>query len=184
MALDAANARIFGSDDDKASVGPLGTTLPTTLAALDPALEDIGWLNSDGFTVTPSDSVEKIRGHQGARVVRTTITESDLAVAMVALETKPLTFGLQHNITGSATLTGVTTMTASPGRNIEARAMVLDLYDRDDTSIHYRYIFPRVEFGERSEVTMSNADITAYSFTAEVIGEFTIITNDPAFVVA
>lgn len=184
MALDAANARIFGSDDDKVSIGPLGTTLPTDLGALDPALADVGWLHTDGIPFTPADSVEKFRGHQGARVVRTTITESDLTFQFQCLETTALTLGLQHNITGATTLTGTTTMNASPGRQIEARAFVLDLFDKDDPSIHYRYVIPRGEIGERSEFAHSNSEITGYTFNVEIIGSYTIITNDPAAAVA
>lgn len=184
MALDAANARIFGSDDDKVQLAPLGSTLPTALATLDAAFEDVGWLHTDGIPFTPADSVEKLRGHQGGRVVRTTITESDLTFQFQCLETTALTLGLQHNLTSAATATGVTTMAASPGRQIEARAFVLDLYDKDDTSIHYRYVIPRGEIGERSEFGHTNADITGYTFNVEIIGSYTIITNDPAAAVA
>jgi len=184
MTLDAANARIFGSDDDKVQLGPLGSTLPTALGAVDPALLDVGWLHTDGIPFTPSDSVEKLRGHQGGRVVRTTITESDLTFQFQCLETTALTLGLQHNITSAATATGVTTMNASPGRQVEARAFVLDLYDKDNTDIHYRYVIPRGEIGERAEFTHANSDITGYTFNVEIIGSYDIITNDPAAAVA
>jgi len=184
MALDAANARIFGSDDDKVQLAPLGSTLPTTLAAAVAPFEDVGWLHTDGIPFTPADSVEKLRGHQGGRVVRTTITESDLTFQFQCLETTALTLGLQHNITSAATLTGVTTMNASPGRQIEARAFVLDLFDKDNTDIHYRFVVPRGEIGERSEFTFANSDITGYTFNVEIIGSYDIITNDPAAAVA
>ena len=179
MTLNAGNARIFGSDDDKVQIGDLGATLPTDLATW-AAGEDVGWLHSDGIPFTPSDSVEKFRGHQGARVVRTTVTESDLTFEFQCLETTALTLGLQHNITDNTTTTGVTKMTASAGRQVEARSFVLDLYDKDDTSIHYRYVIPRGEIGERSEFAHSSADITGYTFTVEIIGEYFIYTNDPA----
>jgi hypothetical protein len=180
MALDAANARIFGSDDDKVLIANLGSTLPTGLAAADAAFADVGWLHTDGIPFTPSDSVEKLRGHQGGRVVRTTITESDLTFQFQCLETTALTLGLQHNITSAATVSDVTTMNASPGRQIEARAFVLDLYDKDNTDIHYRYVIPRGEIGERSEFAHANSDITGYTFNVEIIGSYDIITNDPA----
>ncbi len=180
MALDAANARIFGSDLDKVSVAPLGTTAPTALSALDAAFLDVGWLHTDGIPFTPADSVQKIRGHQGGKVVRTTISESDLSFTFQCLESTAVTLGLQDNITASATATGVTTQTISAGRNVEARAFVLDLYDKDDTSIHYRYVVPRGEIGERQEFTYANSDITGYTFTVEIIGSYTRITNDPA----
>lgn len=180
MALDAANARIFGSDDDKVLIAPLGTTPPTALAAPSEDFLDVGWLHTDGIPFTPTDSVEKIRGHQGGRVVRTTITESDLTFQFQALETTALTLALQHNITSASTASGNTTMEASPGRLVLARAFILDLFDKDDPSIQYRYVIPRGEIGERSEFAHSNADITGYTFNVEVIGSYQIITNDPA----
>lgn len=182
MTLDAANARIFGSDDDKVLVAELGSTLPTSLAAVDAAFEDVGWLHSDGLPFTPTDNVEKIRGHQGGRVVRTTITESDLTFGFQALESNSVTMPLQHNITSATSATGVTTLNASPGRLVLARAFVLDLFDKDNPDIHYRYVIPRGEIGERQEFTASNADITGYTFAVEVIGSYQIISNDPALV--
>lgn len=180
MATNAANARIFGSELDAVRIGPLGSTLPTDLAAPDAALVDAGWLHTDGIPFSPADSVQKIRGHQGGAVVRTTISESDLTFSFQCLETTALTLGLQHNVKDSTTTTGTTVMTVSPARSVLARAFVLDLYDKDNTDIHYRYVIPRGEIGERSEFTFANSDITAYSFTVEVVGDFEIITNDPA----
>lgn len=179
MALDAANARIFGSDDDRVLLAPLGSTLPTDLSAPDLAFEDVGWLHTDGLPFTPTDSVEKIRGHQGGGVVRTTITESDLTFQFIALETNAVTLPLQHNIQSATDAAGVTTLEARPSRLVLARAFVLDLYDKDNTDIHYRYICPRGEIGERSEFAHVNNDITAYTFNVEIIGSYQIITNDP-----
>lgn len=180
MGLDAANARIFGSDDDKVSIGALGSTLPTTLAALDAALVDVGWLHSDGVVFNPADTLGRFRGHQGARIVRTRLTESGTSFTFQCLESTALTMGLQHNVKSSATLTGVTTLTVSPSRKVIPKAFVLDLFDADDNSIHYRYAIPRGEIGERSEFTLAGSDITGYSFPVEIIGDFFIITNDPA----
>lgn len=181
MAVNAANARIFGSDNDAVSIAPLGTALPTTLAPLAAPFTDVGWLGTDGIPFTPGDSVDRIRGFQGNRVVRTSMTESGLSFTFQALETTALTVGLQHNIRTKETTAGVTRATASSGRGVEARVIVVDVYDKDDESIHYRYAFERAEIGERSEFTLSNTDITGYTFSVEVIGDFDIITNDPAF---
>jgi len=182
MALNASNARIFGSDLDKVQIGPLGATLPTTLAAPAATIVDVGWLHTDGIPFTPSDSVEKFRGHQGGGVVRTTITESDLSFGFQCLETTALTLGLQHNVLTSTTATGVTTLSTSPSRKVLARCFVLDLFDKDNTAIQYRYVIPRGEIGEREEFTFVNSDITGYTFSVQIIGNFNVITNDPAAV--
>lgn len=180
MTTDADNARIFGSDDDAVWVGAIGVTLPIDLATPGAGLEDVGWLHSDGIGFTPSDNVEKFRGHQGGRVIRTKVTESDTTFQFQCLETTALTLGLQHNVKDSDTAAGVTTMTLSSGRKVEARAFVIDVYDVDATTIHHRYVIPRGEIGERAEFTLANSDITGYTFTVEVIDEYFLISNDAA----
>jgi len=177
MATTSANARIFGSDNDAVYIAPLGTTLPTDLGALDPAFVDAGWLSTDGITVTPSDSVEKFRGHQGGRVVRTKITESDTTFQFQTLETTALALGLQFDVTNAASNGGVTTLDVSSGRSVAARAIVIDVFDED---VQYRFVVERAEIGERSEFSLANNAITGYTFTVEVIDEMTIITDDPA----
>lgn len=183
MAVDADNARIFGSDDDAVSIAPLGTDMPVDLAELDAPFEDAGWLHTDGITAGGDTSVERFRGHQGGKVIRTKVTESNRTFQFQCLETKALTLGLQLNVLESTTEAGVTTKRVSAGNKVEARAFVIDVYDEDghtDGPIHYRYVVPRGEIGERSEFTLSNSDITGYTFTVEVIDEFFVISNDPA----
>lgn len=180
MAVNAANARIFGSDDDAVYLAPLGTTLPTDLGELDPAFEDVGWLSDDGFTETPSDTVNQLRGHQGGRVIRTKITESGTQIKFTAEESKALTFDLQYQITEKATADGVTTITATPGRSVKALACVVDLFDYDGVTVHERRVYPRIEIGERAERTFTNGEISAMEFTAEVTELFMIITDQDA----
>ena len=182
MSLDATQARIFGSDDDRVHIGPLGTTLPTDLVSpLDSALTDAGWLHSDGVAFQPSDTLSRFRGHQGAAIIRTKITESGTGFQFQCLETMALTLGLQHNVKSSATSLGVSTVVMGSNRKVLARAFVLDMFDADDTSLHYRFLVPRGEIGERQEFTLANSDITGYTFPVEIIGDYTLITNDPAF---
>src|SRR5690606_35217637 len=92
MTVNADLARIYGSDLDAIHLAPVGTTLPTTIdSPLDPAFEDVGWLNTDGITESLTGSVEKRRGYQGNGVVRTSINEPGTTVSFVALETKAQT---------------------------------------------------------------------------------------------
>lgn len=180
MATNAAQARIFGSDNDAVFIAPLGTALPTGLAEPGAGFEDVGWLHSDGITVGGDTNVEKFRGHQGGRIVRTKVTESNTTFQFQCLETTALTLGLQFNILDTTTAANVTTMNVSSGRNVETRAFVIDVYDEDATTIQYRFAIPRGEIGERSEFKIANTDITGYTFTVEVIGDYKILTNDPA----
>lgn len=182
MAVNSSNARIYGSDDDAVFIAPLGTELPGDLDAPGAPFEDVGWLHSDGITVGGDTNVEKFVGHQGGKTVRTKVTESNTTFQFQCLETTALTLGLQLNILDSETIGGVTRQTVSSGRKVEARTFVIDVYDEDDTTIHTRYEIPRGEIGERAEFTLSNSDITGYTFTVEVIGDYYRVTNEESVV--
>jgi|SRR5690606_9802016 len=184
MPVNAENARIFGSDDDAVSIAPLGSTLPEDLSELTAPFVDAGWLHSDGITLGGDTSVTRFRGHQGGKVIRTKVTEANKTFQFQCLETTATTLGLQFHIKDQTTASGTATLTVSAGARVEARAFVVDVFDVDGRAepVHYRYVIPRGEIGERSEFRMVNSDITGYTFTVEVIDEFFIITNDPAVV--
>lgn len=178
MALDSDNARIYGSDDDCVYDAPIGTTPPATLATDPPEpWEDFGWLSEDGIDINPSDSVEKFRGHQGGRVVRTKMTNSETQFVFRCLETKAQTINLQFNVKDRETTDGTTRTTFSSGRQVVARAFIIDLFD---DGVHRRFEIPRGEIGERGSIAFKNSEMTVYEFTVEIIGDWYELTNDPA----
>lgn len=183
MAVNSANARIFGSDNDAVWVAPLGTDLPDDLALPEDPFADVGWLHTDGITVGGDTTVDKFRGHQGGKVIRTKVTESNTTFQFQCLETTALTLGLQFNILDKTSTTGLATATISASRKVTPRAFIIDVFDADDEAnpYQYRWMFERGEIGEREEFTLINSDITGYTFTVEVIDEFLLLTNDPAF---
>lgn len=183
MAVNSANARIFGSDNDAVWVAPLGTELPVDLAEPMSPFTDVGWLHTDGITVGGDTTVERFRGHQGGKVIRTKVTESNTTFQFQCLETTALTLGLQFNILDKTSAADLTTATISASRKVTPRAFVIDVFDIDDEAnpYQYRWCFERGEIGEREEFTLINSDITGYTFTVEVIDEFVLLTNDPAF---
>lgn len=190
MAQNADNVRIYGSDDDAVSLAPAGTALPTTAAVagtIPVGFEDAGWIHTDGITFGGDTNVERFRGHQGGRVIRVKITESNTTIQWQCLETTALTLGLQLNIRSQETALGLTTAVVSSGRKVERRAIVVDTFDADvlvgADPLFYRYT-AEVEIAEREEFVIASTDMTGFTFTAEVMGDFNIITNDPAFVTA
>jgi len=179
MTVNAELARIFGSDIDAIHLAPLGTTLPTTIdGALDPAFEDVGWLNGDGITESLTGSVEKKRGHQGNGVVRTRINEPGTTVTFVALETKAQTNELRYHEKTAATATGVRKATRGPGQRISKRAAVIDIFDADDTTVKERYAIPVLEIAPNGDKQMTAAEIAAYPFIGEIIGDYTHFATD------
>lgn len=179
--VDASLARIFGSDADAIFLAPIGTTLPSTLdGALDVAFEDVGWLHSDGITETPTGSKTEIRGHQGARVVRTRMETPGTTVSFVALESKEQTRELRYDIKSSTEALGVRTETRGAGQKINARAAVIDLYDADDVSVKERYIIERLEISADGDRVFVNNDIAGFPFLGEIIGDYDVLSSIPA----
>lgn len=179
MTVNADLARIFGSDLDAIYLAPIGTTLPTTIdGVLDPAFEDVGWLNTDGITESLSGSVEKVRGHQGNGVVRTRISEPGTTVSFVALETKAQTNELRYHEKSTAVTAGVRKTTRGPGQRVSRRVAVVDLFDTDNTTVKERTIIEVLEITPNGDRVATNADIAAYPFIGEIIGDYIHLATD------
>nr|DAN91432.1 MAG TPA: major tail protein [Caudoviricetes sp.] len=183
MALDqvnADNARIWGSDDDYVAVAPIDTefTPPTALTATAPTpFEEVGWIHPDGFTLTPTDEVAKLKGFQGGRVIRTKVTSSETSFAFQALESTLQTVGLALNIAESEATGGVTAHTLAGSRKVERRQFAIGLFDGD---VKWLLHIPRGEITERQEITLGNEEITGYNLTVEIIGDYYLYTEgDP-----
>lgn len=181
MAVNAANARIFGSDLDAIYLAPLGTPVPTDVnAALDAAFVDVGWLHSDGITETPTGSKNQIRGHQGARVVRTRIEEPGTTVSFVALESNSVTKALRYDEKSSTVTGGVRKTVRGPGQKVSKRVAVVDVFDADDVTVKERWVLPVLEISPDGERVFVNNDIAAFPFVGEVIGDYTVYESIPA----
>jgi len=179
MVANADNARIYGSDLDAIYLAPVATTLPTTLtASLAAAFEDVGWLHSDGVNESPTGSKTAIRGHQGARVVRTRIEEPGTTIGFTALESKPQTKSLRYDEKAVAVVSGVRQVTRGAGQKVSARAAVIDFYDADNTTIKERWVIPRLEIVADGERVMVNNDIAGFPFLGEIIGDYYTYEGD------
>ncbi|NJI60945.1 hypothetical protein HCX50_16065 [Microbacterium oxydans] len=173
MTVNANNARIFGSDNDAIYLAPIGTALPESIDdELDPAFEDVGWLNGDGITESLTGSVEKSRGYQGNGVVRTRISEPGTTVAFVALETKAQTNQLPYVEKSAATTAGVRKATRGSGQRVSKRACVIDKFDSDDVTIKERDVIEVLEISPNGDRVATNADIAMYPFLGEIIGDY------------
>ena len=179
MTVNSENVRIYGSDLDAIWLAPVGTTLPTTIdAAPGAGFEDVGWLGEDGITESATGSVEKKRGHQGNGVMRTRISEPGTTIAFVAEETKAQTQGLRyHEKTVDTATTGVRKVTRGPGQKVTRRAAVIDFFDADDTTIKERWIIPVLEIGPGGDKVANNADVSAFPFSGEIIGDYDVLTT-------
>ena len=181
----ADNAFMAGSEKDTLYLGPAGTDLSTITNLTTPMPEgmvDVGWTSDDGMTLDMSDSVDKIRGHQGHGVVRTYMSDSSTSFKATLLETKLelLKKYLGATKAEKVTTTGtdsITHMTVSASRKVEALCGVADLFDVS-TGKQRRYIFPRLELGERSGVTFKVGELSAYEYNLEVLDKYELLSNE------
>lgn len=179
MVVNAANARVYGSDSDAIYLGPISASLPATIGAEPTGLEDVGWLHSDGVTETATGSATAIRGHQGNRVVRTRIEEGGTQIQFVALEDKAQTRELRYKLTEDATAAaGVRTEKRSAGQKVSVRKAVIDFFDADDVTVKERWLIERFEVYPNGDRVYVNNDIAAFPFVGEIIGDYTVLSYD------
>ena len=178
MVTNANNARIWGSELDSISLAPIGTALPATINdALNGAFEDVGWIHEDGIKETATGSKSVIRGHQGAKVVRSRIDEPGTTIGFMALETKAQTKGLRYNEKTVATVSGVRQVTRGPGQTVKARAAVVAFYDFDNTTIKEVWAIPRLESTPDGDREFVNDDISGFPFMGEIIGDYYVFES-------
>lgn len=173
MAVNASNARIWGSDLDSILLAPVGTALITAIGDNpNAAFEDVGWLHEDGVKESPTGSKSVIRGHQGAKVVRSRIDEPGTTIGFTALETKVQTKALRYNEKATATVSGVRQVTRGPGQKVQARAALIYFYDFDNTTVKEVWSIPRLEIVPDGDKTFVNDDISGFPFVGEIIGDY------------
>lgn len=174
-----------GSEKDTLYLGPASTDLSTITSLTTPmpqGMVDVGWTSDDGMTLDMSDSVDKIRGHQGHGVIRTYMSDSSTSFKATLFEAKLDLLKRYMGVTKTEKVTtagtdSVTRMTVSASRKVEALCGVADLFDVS-TGKQRRYIFPRLELGERSGITFKVGELTAYEHNLEVLDKYELLTNE------
>lgn len=174
MAKDQELIHVFGGEDDAAWLGPLGSTLPTTLAAPDAALIEVGYLGEDGIDHNRDTSVESFRAHQGGQIVRKKITEFQRDIVFRALENNDIVREVVDNIKSTTTATGVTTEVLSGAAAIWVGAAVFDVYDG---AYMERYVAARFEIAPGGTETWSNSSLREWELTGTVIGDLIRISG-------
>ena len=122
--LNAMQIITAGSDDDCVALAPAGTKAPTTLA-IPATFKEVGWIDKDGIEFTAHDSVDKRRAHQGNRVYKVQMTESDSGVTFTALQSNIDTLKLQWLVKASSEDSGVIKHVLSSSRKVENVAIIV-----------------------------------------------------------
>lgn len=173
---DQDQIHVFGGDDDTVWLAPLGSTLPTTLAAPDAAFEDVGYLGEDGMGLTRERDVAEFRVHQGGKIVKKKITSSKKDIVFRAVEDNPVVRALIDTIVSSSEALGVTTEVISDGSEIWVGAAVIDLYD---TGYMERYVISRFEVVASGEESWSNSSMRERECTGTIIGDYVKMSGEP-----
>ena len=188
--VDANNAFMAGSERDTLYLGPIGTDLSSVTALNSPipaALQDVGWLDEDGLTLGMSDSVDKIRGHQGHGVVRTYMSDSSTTFTANLIESKLAQVKAYLGVTKTEKVTtgsdSITRMEVSTSRKVESMCGIADLFDVS-TGKQRRYVFKRLELGERSDIQFKVGELTVYECSFEVLDGYVLLTDEAGLAVA
>lgn len=146
------------------SVAATGSTAPTnSTAALDAAFVGLGYVGEDGVSLTPTETVQKIRAWQNAAVVRSNRTELDWMFKCKLIETKGKTLGLYfRNSSGPAVVSAGQWSLLPDQTSPDERAFVFDVLDGTK---HIRHYVPRGEVTERSEIKHASGEVIGYEVT-------------------
>jgi len=172
MAKDFDNVRVYGDEDDAVWLAPLGSTLPTGLAAPDAAFEEVGTLGEGDFGLTREAEVNELLDHSG-QIVAVVVPSSGKTVNFEAIEENEVTEALANDIVSGPTTVGSVTTTTYSGRYTpKTRAMIIDKYT---TKAGVRYLVRDVVANARIVVSgdevWSRDNYTAYAATAKIIGQ-------------
>ena len=183
-------AFMAGSEKDTLYLGPVSTDLSTVTSltgTVPSGMVDVGWISEDGITLGMSDSMDKIRGHQGHNVVRTYMSDSSTTVKASILESKlellkQYLGALKTEKVTQAGSAAITRMEISASRKVEAMCGIADLFDVS-TGKQRRYIFPRLELGERSDTTFKVGELTVYEYNLEVLEKYILLSDETGLAV-
>lgn len=149
-------------------VAPLGTTIPTGLAAWGTGWEDVGYISDDGVTESLSEDKQEFTPWQSATPIRTEVTTSVQTFKATLWESKATTISLYYRVPeDDMTVTGTTPnevvsfdQLGKPARDV--RAFGIDVIDG---TYHRRIILPNAEVTERGDITYKSDTLIGYEVT-------------------
>jgi hypothetical protein len=160
MALVANNVRVGVTG--AVFRAPAGTALPTTATgALDTGFWDVGYISSDGVTLSTSTDTNDIQAWQNGDITRTVQTSHSFTVQFTMLETNETTLGLYFNAFthGAGAASGVAQVKGVQGYRGE---FVINMTDGTQTM---RLVLPDAQVTDRGDITIVNGDAIQYQVT-------------------
>jgi hypothetical protein len=185
MAIDSTKIRLAPSGH--VYIGAFGVSLPTdvTTPLAEPTWHELGYLDTNGVSVTPSFDTNAIGAWQTPVDVLTSINKIGLSVKINMLQvTSSITaeyfFGSVWTNPGA----GIAKMTISSNPVLAVRSMVVEWTD-DNLQVS-RLILPRGFITDRDAMVLSRTEATAFGVTFAVQDNngtlATLLTNNTTLV--
>lgn len=158
MALDSSNVDVAVTGavyfDTTAMAAPTNAT-----AALPGTAKDVGYISEDGVVETRDRTTNNIIAWQNADVVRTVVTEAQIAVQFTMIETNPNSVELFYGQPLDGPTGSIEIVPADTGGR---RTMVVDYVDG---AKFVRLYLPSAEVGEVGELTLVSGDAVGMDVT-------------------
>lgn len=140
-------------------VGPTTADAPTAAdSVLDVDFVDLGYVSTDGITVSRDRATQQLRAWQNGALVREVVTEGTATISGMLMETTAdtleLFYGAAVDVDGSVEITP----TATGGR----KSFVIDVIDGDEK---IRFYIPEGEVLSVGEQTLANGEPMGYEIT-------------------
>ena len=185
MTQNKSNVRIYGDAGTEVFLAPTGSTLPTAVST-DPTTPfvGLGWLTEDGIDLDINVDIYKAKGLGGA-TLRTKVTGTERTIKFQCSEDTPGVRDLYYGITAADTVTGTAPNKVAKTQILPERlptiARAAVFKNVDDTIIEF-LCCTKIEITDRGTLSYKADKEKIYEFTAELVGDVYILTNDPTFV--
>lgn len=158
MALDSANVRVAVTG--AVSYAPTATTAPLDAdTALPGTWRDVGYIGEDGVVEARERSTNNIIAWQKATTVRTVVTEANMTVQFVMIESNPNSIELYYGAAVDGTDGSVEIDPAESGGR---RSFVIDYVDGSE---FVRLYLPEAELAEVGEQSLVSGEAVGYDVT-------------------
>lgn len=164
-------------------VAPAGTALPTTVVATpNAAFIDLGYMDENGVSITPSVDTTGVKAWQSAVDVLTILTGIGLTAKFSAIQfsskmASEYFFGQAWVNDGL----GDATLNFNSNPNLALRSVLIDWTDQ--TGYLYRLVLARGTFTDRDAVQLQRTQNMAFGVTFECLDNGgslgSLITNNP-----
>jgi hypothetical protein len=184
MTRNKSNVRIFGDLGTEIFLAPKGSTLPTAVAT-DPTTPFVGmgWLTEDGIEIDISADIYKAKGIGGV-TLRTKVTGTERTIKWQCSEDTPGARDLFYGITAADTVTGVAPAQVAKTQILPERLPTISraaVFKNVDGAITEMLCCTDIQITDRGTLSYKADKEKIYEFTAELVGDVYILSNDPIY---